>query len=94
MPAEKQLTPLQERKRLLLLQANLHRTLLRAECAGALARLSWLNKTRRVAQSAGPWVAVGAAAVGFLAAWRGRKLGIWIPSVLEVWRGVQKLKYR
>jgi len=92
MAAEKQLTVLQERKRLLLLQTDLHRTVLRAECAGARARLNWLNEARKAARSVSPWLAVGAAAVGLLAARRGRKLASWIPTALAAVRAWRELK--
>ena len=83
---------LAERKRLLVLQADMHRTLLCAECVNVRARLSWLNEARHKARSAGLWLAAGAAAVGLFAAWRGRTLTKWIPTALAAWRAWRKLK--
>lgn len=92
MPAQRQLTELQERKRLLILQADLHRALLRAECVSMHERLSWLNEARDKMRSASPWLAVGAVAGGLLAASRWRKLAKWVPTALAAWRWVQKWK--
>lgn len=90
MPAQGTLTELQERKRLVLLQADLHRALLRAEVATARARWSWVMDMRETVRDARPWWAVGAAVVGFLAAWRGRSLTRWIPAALAVWRALRR----
>lgn len=92
MFAPRQVTELQERKRLLVLQADLHRALLRAEAANVRERLGWLNEAREQARSAGPWLGLGAAAIGVLAAWRGRKLARWVPAALAAWGWIQKLR--
>jgi len=81
-----------ERKRLLLLQADLHRALLRNECTKMGTRLSWLHEARDKVRSASPWLAVGAGVVSLLAARRWRNLTPWIPQILAIWRWVQKLK--
>jgi hypothetical protein len=83
---------LQERKRLLVLQSELDRASLCVECARLGARLSWMQNTQEKVRSASPWLALGAAAVGLLAARRGRKLARWLPTVLTVWRWIQRLK--
>ena len=85
-------TDLAERKRLLVLQADLHRAVLRAEYVSVRARLSWLNGAGGQARSASRWLAAGAAATGLLAAWRGRKLAGWIPAAITAWRVWKKLK--
>ena len=92
MSAPGQLTDLAERKRLLVLQADLHRALLRVECATVRERLNWLHTARNKMRSAGPWIAVGAGVISLLAARRWRKLANWIPVGLASWRWVQKFK--
>jgi len=92
MSATPPVTRLAERKRLLVLQADMHRTLLCAVCVDARARLSWLNEVRRKARSAWPWLASGATAMGLLAAGQWRKPAKWISVALAAWRAWRKLK--
>lgn len=92
MSAQRQLKDLADRKRLLVLQADLHRAVLRAECATVRTRLSWLHETRAKMHSVGPWLALSAAMLGLLAAWRGRKLAGWIPAALAAWRAIRTIK--
>ena len=92
MTSKRPLMELGERKRLLLLQADLHRAVFHAECVNARARLGWLNEVRDKARVAGPWVAVGAAAIGLLAARRWRGLMRWIPAALAAARWVRKMR--
>lgn len=92
MPVKSALTELAERKRLLVLQSDLHRAVLRAECVSVQARFAWLNGARGQARSASRWLAAGAAATGLLAAWRGRKLAGWIPAAITAWRVWKKVK--
>lgn len=80
------MTELGERKRLLRLQADLHRALLRAEAANVRAHWCWLKDVRATVRSASPWWAVGAAVLGLVAAWRGRTLARWLPVALAFWR--------
>ena len=60
MSAKRQLTGLAERKRLLVLQADLHRAVVRVECANARDRLAWLHQATNKVRAASPWLAVGA----------------------------------
>ena len=86
MSGKRQLREFKEAKRLLVLEADLHRTLRRAECASIGARLSWVQQAREKVRSASPWLAVGATAIGILAAWRWRSQARWIPTVLAAVR--------
>lgn len=90
MPAPRPVTELQERKRLLVLQADLHRALVQAECANVRGRLEWLRPARDKARTASPWIAVGAAAIGVLAARRFGQVTRWIPAALAAWRWLQQ----
>ena len=92
MPGQGDVTELAERKRLLLLQADLHRTVLRAELASARARLEWLQSARDKVGAASPWLALGAGVAGILAARRWRNVVRWIPTALAAWRWLRKLK--
>lgn len=86
------MTDLQQRKRLLVLEAELHRALLCAGVANVRERWDWLKAARAQARSAGPWLGLGAVALGLLVAWRGRKLARWLPPALAVWASIQKLR--
>lgn len=86
------MTELEERKRLLILQAGLHRATLRAECVRVRARFNWMSETRQKLGAAGPWLALGAGALGILAARRWRAVARWIPTALAVLRWIKKLK--
>ena len=86
------MTELEARKRLLVLQADLHRIVLRAEWANLRSRLSWLDKIRDKVRSVSPWLAASTAVLGVLAAGRGRKLVLWAPVALAAWRWVHKRK--
>jgi hypothetical protein len=92
MPAQSTMIDLQVRKRLLTMQADLHRGLLKAEAANLRAQWSWVSEVGQKARSLNPWVSVGAAALGLVAAWRGRRLARWVPVALAAWRWVQKLR--
>jgi hypothetical protein len=83
---------LQERKRLLVLQGDLHRALLQAEAMKLRSQLDWLTDARQKAKSASPWLAVGAGALGLVAASKWRSLATWAPTALMAWRWVQKFR--
>jgi hypothetical protein len=83
---------LADRKRMLVLQSDLHRALLQAEAASVRDRLERLNQVREVARSASPWLMAGAAAVGLLATWRGRKLTGMIPVAVAAWKTWKSLR--
>jgi hypothetical protein len=86
------MTEFDARKRLLVLQADLHRIALRAEWTNARSRLSWLGNIRDKVRSVSPWLAASTAVLGLLAAGRWRKLALWAPTVLAAWRWAQKRK--
>jgi hypothetical protein len=83
---------LAERKRVLVLQAELHRATLRTELAGVRERLNWLQSAREKVGAASPWLAVGAGVVGILAARRWRIAVRWIPAALTALRWIKKLR--
>lgn len=92
MPAKRSLNDLAERKRMLVLQSDLHRALLQAECAALRDRVEGLNEVRKRARSASPWVMAGAAAMGLVAVWKGRKLTGMIPVAVAAWKTWKSLR--
>ncbi len=82
------LKELENTERLLIMQADVHRNLLRLESAALRDRLKrsvlgqgWLGSN--------PWLALGALAGGFLAFRRWRDSARWVPVVVTVWRWVR-----
>jgi hypothetical protein len=92
MPGNRDVIELEERKRLLVLQADLHRTELRAELASVRARLQWVQSARDKVGAASPWLALGAGVAGILAARKWRNVVRWIPTALAAVRWIRKLR--
>ena len=80
---------LAERKRLLLAQADLHRTILQAELARCQTRL---DAARQGIRAGGPWLAAGSAVAGLLLARKWRTVAGWVPTALAAWRWYRKFK--
>ena len=80
---------LAERKRLIVLQSDLHRHLLALECANLRARLA---AARAKLWTMAPWVLGGGAVAALLAARRRRGLARWISGALTVWRLWKQLR--
>jgi len=91
MLAQEKLSELAERKKLLVLQADLHRAVLQAEVVNARARLMWLGQVREK-MPGGPWWLAGGATAGLLLARKWRPLLKWFPAGLTAWRLLKKLK--
>jgi len=91
MPAQN-LTSLAERKRILVLQADLHRAILEMEIARARSGWQWIRDLRERATGHSWWVAGGGALAGFLILRRWRKALKWIPAAMTAWRWLRKLK--
>ena len=86
MLARRRLSELAEAKRLVVLQADLHRNLLRLETDTLRERLAGLTGTRDKLWSGRPvWVA-GAVLAGVLAVSRWRALLRWAPAVVTAYR--------
>lgn len=86
MPPQDPATLLKEQKRLLLLQSDLNRALLQAECLHVREQIEGWRSAATQAKSATPWVALATAAGGF-AAMRLAPKGIrWLPAVWGAWR--------
>lgn len=92
MSPEREITTLAERKRLLLLESQLHRNLIALECQGLRARLDTLDNLRARLSRLNPWLLAGAGTAGLLAAGRWRSLLRWLPAALAAWRWLQRLR--
>ena len=92
MSSTRRLDHLAERKRLLVLQSDLHRALLQAQFADLSERVHGLSQVRDRARSASPWLIAGAAAMGMFGVWRGRKLTGLIPVALAGWKAWREFK--
>ena len=84
MPAKQQLSELAERRRLLVLEAELHRSLLGLERENLRAQLAGFQAVREKVQAASPLLMVGAAAVGLLAFRHRRKFSGWLSALPAV----------
>ncbi|MFM1769927.1 MAG: hypothetical protein RJA22_2456 [Verrucomicrobiota bacterium] len=84
---------LAERKRLLVAEAELHRSLIQAEVTRCHARLETAREGMRVG---GPWLAAGSALGGILLARKWRNLTsvlpTALPSLLAAWRWYKKFR--
>ncbi len=84
------LTELEEAQRHLVMQADIHRSLLQLECALLRQRLGWVEATQERWRANRPWVIAAAAAAGFLAFRYGRGLTRWLPAVFFSLRVARK----
>jgi hypothetical protein len=94
MFSQTRMNALAERRQLLLLEAELHRSLIALECETLRARLAGLRSARAHLAAGGPWLVAGGAVAGFLAIRHWRKLAGWIPAALTAFRWVESLKVR
>ena len=92
MSAQKQLNELAERKRLLVLQSDLHRALLQTEVVNARAQLQWMAQVRAKLSASPWWLAGGGAAAGLLLTRNWRTALKWLPAGLAAWRWLRKMK--
>lgn len=94
MFAKQQLNELAARRQLLLLEADLHRSVIGLERESLRARFASLNEARERVAAGGPWLVAGGAVAGLLAVRHWRKLARWIPTALTALRWAQSLKGR
>lgn len=83
---------LEDRKRMIVVQADLHRALLQAELVRVRARLDRLDEARERFRAAGPWLAVAGAVGGVIAARKWRSLAAWAPPMLAAWRWLRSFR--
>jgi hypothetical protein len=91
MSARKRLTGLAEAKRLLVLQGDLHRTLLRIEGYALRERLADLAMVSEKSRRGRPLVLAGSVLAGILAVRRWRALLRWAPAAVAGYRCLNRL---
>jgi len=87
MFAGEELRKLEEKKLLLVAQADLQRSLLQAEAVSWSGRLSWFRAGQSVLGSARPYLVLGAGLAGLGASivkWR--TIFRWAPRLFSAWR--------
>lgn len=92
MFAKQQLNELAERRRWLVMEADLHRSLLDLEREHLCARFAELRAARERVAAGSLFLVAGGAVAGLLAVRHWRKLADWIPAALTALRWVQSLK--
>jgi hypothetical protein len=90
MFAEEQLRELTERKRLLLIEAEMHRNFIALECESLRGRLAPLQTVGRALGGLGTWFPAGGMAGGMTAAGRWTRALRWVPAALTVWRWIRR----
>jgi hypothetical protein len=86
MFSQARLKELDDAKRLVVLQSDIHRGLLRLESAALCRRFTGLRAPPDELAANRPLILAGAAVAGVLAVRYWRTLARWAPSLLTVWR--------
>lgn len=94
MPAKPQLKDLSERRRLLLLEADLNRSIIRLECDNIRKRFAGITAARERIKAGGPWMVAGGTVASVLALRHWRKVLRWAPTALAAMRWAKSLKRR
>lgn len=92
MRGKEELMELAERKRLLLLEADLHRSLIGLECENLRKQLAPLSNVRDRIAAGGPWLVAGSALAGVLAIRNWRKVIQWAPLAMSALRWLKKFR--
>lgn len=91
MFAKARLKELDEAKRLVVVQSDIHRGLFRFETAALYGRFANLRSARARITASRPLLVAAAAVAGVLATRHWRTLAQWAPSVLTGWRWFRRL---
>lgn len=94
MSASQQMKELAERRHLLVVEAEIHRSLIVLERESLRTRLAGLQAARQRVTAGGPLLVAGGAIAGLLTFRHWRKLLHWAPTALTALRWVQSLKGR
>lgn len=94
MPAQERLNDLAERRRLLVLESDLHRSVVQLELESLRGRVAGLRELRERLSAGSPWLVGGSALAGLVAVRHWRKLAHWIPAAFAALRWVRSLKGR
>lgn len=85
---------LAERRRLLLLEAELHRSIINLQCESLRKRLAGLTAAGERVKAGGPWLVAGGTVASVFALRHWRKVLRWAPMALTAARWVKSLKRR
>lgn len=91
---DRPIAELNQRKRLLIAEAEQHREVLRAECANIAARVSELGGTIDTVRNISPWIAAGEAGLDILVGKRWRKWGRWILLAFSAFKWIREFRER
>ena len=86
MLAGKALKELAAQKELLLVQSEIHRSIIALELQNLRASCNWLEPLGKAAHTVRAWGWIPAAAGGLLVAWRGRTILQWASRGLGLWQ--------
>lgn len=92
MSAKKELDALAAHKELLILEGELHRSVIQLECAALQRRFTMLKTAQSQIAASGPWWAAGSAVAGLLAIRHWRKLLHWAPTLVTAARWLRKFR--
>jgi len=86
------LNDLAERRRRLVLEADLQRSLIALEREHLRSKLAWIHQAREKVAAGGPWLTIGGTFAGLLAVRHWRKLVRWAPAGVAAMRWLKSLK--
>ncbi len=84
------LKELEDAQQVLLVQAELQRTILRLEGAALRRRADQFSILGQSLSGGSPWLVAGAVLGGFLAFRRWRRAARWVPAALTAWRWLRR----
>ena len=88
----KELNELAERRRLLVMEADLHRSLIGLECENLRGRFTTVREAGGIAAAGSPLLMAGGALAGFLGLRYWRHLAKWVPMAWTAFRWWRSLK--
>jgi hypothetical protein len=92
MFGKEELKELDERKRLLLLEADLHRSLIELECVNLRKQFAPLGEARDRIAAGGPWLFAGSTIAGVLALRHWRSVIRWAPLAMSTMRWLKRFR--
>jgi hypothetical protein len=87
----KELNELAERKKLVVLQTALHRSVIQLECASLRSEIEAVRAKVRAGK---PWLAAGGAVARWVATRQWGGLARWIPAGVAAWQWYRRLRTR
>ena len=94
MFAPERLNEVAQRRRLLVLESDLHRSLIILERERLRVQLAGIHAARERLAAGGPWLVAGGLLAGLLAVRHGSRLVRWLPTAWAAWHWARSLKGR